>query len=154
APEVQASRPLASWEAHLVLAELWGVGTRADRKSTAPDVRRELEAAMAEAPDQPAPQVRLAELETDPRLRREHAEALVRRLPASAESRVFLARVLYEDGGPIEGRYEAAQAAVRLAPDDVAALIALAVEDARAGKVEAGMSGVDRAAELEPWNPN
>jgi len=47
APEVRASRQLASWEAHLVLAELWDVGTRADLKSTVPNVRRELEAAVA-----------------------------------------------------------------------------------------------------------
>jgi Flp pilus assembly protein TadD len=119
----------------------------------APQVRRELEAATVAAPDEPLPQLRLAELERDPDVRRARAEALVQEFPRSAEARVFLARVLRDGGGPVEGRQAAALAAVTAAPDDVDALTAHAIEEMRAGNAAGALRSVARAEQLEPWNP-
>ena len=116
-------------------------------------MRTELEAAAAAAPDEPLPWVRLADLEPDRDLRRARAEALVRRFPGSAEARVFLARVLRDDGGTAEERRAAALAAVNAAPDSVDALTAQAIEEVRAGNGAGALRSVARAEELEPWNP-
>ena len=148
-------RLLAPWEIHLTLADLWEMSARVrgSEGSASSQVRSELETAAAAAPDQPVPQLRLAELERDRDVRRTRAEALVQRFPASAEARVFLARVLRDDGGPVEGRREAALAAVTAAPDDVDALTAYAIEESRAGNSVGALKSVARAEVLEPWNP-
>jgi hypothetical protein len=147
-------RLLASWEVHLALAELWAMAARIHGgEAFAPRMRTELEAAAAAAPDEAVPQIRLAELEQDRDVRRARAEALVRRFPGSADSRVFLARVLRDDGGPVEGRREAALAAVTAAPDDVDALTAHAIEEARAGNAAGALKSLAHAERLEPWNP-
>ncbi|HEY1906350.1 MAG TPA: hypothetical protein VGG91_09920, partial [Myxococcaceae bacterium] len=125
-------RPLAAWEVHLTLAELLGAvsgDVPSDRQ------RAELEAAVRAAPDQPLPQVLLADLETDPDRRLARAEALRKSYPRSPDAAVFLARVLREEGGPVEGRREAMLDAVVLAPDDVDALTAHALEEARVGEL-------------------
>ncbi|RPH69514.1 MAG: hypothetical protein EHM78_15010 [Myxococcaceae bacterium] len=156
---VSATRPvserlLARWEVHLVLAELWAMAARTPGgEGFAPRVRTELEAAAAAAPAEPLPQLRLIELERDPDARRARAEALVQRFPTSAEARVFLARVLRDNGGPVEGRREAALAAIAAAPDDVDALTAHAIEEVRAGNAVGALRSVARAEALEPWNP-
>jgi len=150
----RTERLLAPWEVHLALAELWAVAARTrGAEGLARRVRTELEAAAAAAPDEPLPRVRLAALESDPDLRRARAEALVRRFPKSAEARVFLARVLQDDGGPAEERRAAALAAVDAAPDSVDALTAQAIEEVRAGNGAGALRSVARAEELEPWNP-
>ena len=147
-------RLLARWEVHLTLAELWAVSARTSGGAAfAPRVRTELEAAAAAAPDEPLPQLQLAELERDPEARLARAEALVQRFPASPEAKVFLARVLRDEGGPAEGRREAALAAVNAAPDDVGALTAHAIEEVRAGNAVGALRSVARAEALEPWNP-
>ena len=147
-------RALAPWEVHLCLAELWSLAARmSGGAGLAPRVRTELEAAVAAAPDKPVPHVWLTDLETDPDVRRGRAEALVQRFPASAEARVILARVLRDDGGPPEGRREAALAAITAAPDSVDALTAHAIEEVRAGNAEGALRSVNRAERLEPWNP-
>ncbi|HZJ54164.1 MAG TPA: tetratricopeptide repeat protein [Myxococcaceae bacterium] len=147
-------RLLARWEVHLARAQLWAIAARMEGGEDANrHVRTELETAAAAAPDEPLPQIRLAELELDPELRRERAEALVRRFPASAEPRVLLARVLRDGGGPVEGREAIALAAVRAAPDNVDALTAYALEELRAGDATGALRSVARAEELEPWNP-
>ncbi|HZJ54163.1 MAG TPA: hypothetical protein VFD38_08485, partial [Myxococcaceae bacterium] len=147
-------RLLARWEVHLALADLWEMAARIQGgEGLAPRARTELEAAAAAAPDEPLPQLRLAELERDLNVRRERAEALVQKFPRSAEARVFLARVLRDGGGPVEGRQEAALAAVTAAPDDVDALTAHAIEEVRAGNAAGALRSVARAEQLEPWNP-
>jgi hypothetical protein len=147
-------RPLAPWEVHLCLAELWLLSTRIPGGAAlAPHVRTEVEAAAAAAPNQARPQVWLADLETDPDVRRERAEALVRQFPADPDALVFRARVLRDDGGPVEGRREAALAAVSAAPDSVDALTAHAIEELRAGNASGAVRSLSRAEQLEPWNP-
>ena len=157
-PEVAAQpsseRLLADWEVHLSLAELWAIAAR-ERGGEGPEgqVRAELEAAAAAAPDEPVPRIRLADLERDPDLRRARAEALVQRFPGSPDARVFLARVYRDDGGPVEARREAALAAVRAAPDNVDALTAHALEELQAGNPDSALGSVARAEVLESWNP-
>jgi hypothetical protein len=147
-------RALAPWEVHLCLAELWSLASRMPGGAgLAPHVRTEVETAVAAAPDQALPRVWLADLETDRDVRRERAESLVQRFPASPEARVFLARVLRDDGGPPEGRREAALAALTAAPDSVDALTAHAIEEVRAGNAAGAFKSVTRAEQLEPWNP-
>jgi hypothetical protein len=148
-------RLLAPWEIHLTLADLWEMAARirGSEPSASPQARIELEAAAAAAPDEPLPQVRLAELERDPDLRRARAEALVQRFPRSADAQVLRVRVLRDQGGPVEGRREAALAAVTAAPDDVDALTAYAIEENRAGNSVGALRSVARAELLEPWNP-
>ena len=147
-------RPLAPWEVHLCLAELWLLSSRIPGGAAlAPHVRTEVEAAAAAAPDQARPQVWLADLETDPDVRRERAEALVRRFPGDPDALVFRARVLRDDGGPVEGRREAALAAVTAAPDSVDALTAHAIEELRSGNASGAVRSLARAEQLEPWNP-
>ena len=147
-------RHLAPWEVHLALSELWAMAARTTGgEALGRQVRAELEAAAAAAPEEPLPQVRLAELERDPDVRRDRAEALVQRFPASPEARVLLARVLRDDGGPVEGRQAAALAAVTAAPDSVDALTAHAIEEVRTGNAGPALRSVARAEALEPWNP-
>jgi hypothetical protein len=147
-------RLLAPWEVHLCLADLWEMAARIrGSEGSAPRVRTELEAAAAAAPDEPLPQLRLAELEPDLDVRRKRAEDLVQTFPRSAEARVFLARVLRDAGGPVEGRRETALAAVTVAPDDVDALTAHAIEEVRSGNAAGALKSVARAEKLEPWNP-
>jgi Flp pilus assembly protein TadD len=139
---------------HLALADLWTMAARIRGSETSgPRARAELEAAVAAALDEPVALVRLAELERDPDLRRGRAEALVQRFPDSPEARVFLARVLRDDGGPVEGRREAALAAVTAAPDSVDALTAHAIEELRSGNASGAVLSLARAEQLEPWNP-
>ena len=150
----RSERLLAPWEVHLALADLWTMAARIRvSEASGPRARAELEAAVAAAPDEPVALVRLAELETDPDLRRSRAEALVQRFPDSPEARVFLARVLRDDGGPVEGRREAALAAVTAAPDSVDALTAHAIEELRSGNASGALRSLARAEQLEPWNP-
>lgn len=112
------ARTLARWEVHLCFAELWAMAARTPGgERLGPRVKSELEAAAADAPDEALPRIRLADLERDPDVRREQAELLVERFPRSPDARVFLARVLRDDGGPVEGRQAAALAAVIAAPD-------------------------------------
>jgi Flp pilus assembly protein TadD len=66
---------------------------------------------------------------------------------------VFLARVLRDDGGSVEGRHAATVAAVKVAPNNVDALTAYAIEEMRRGDGDGALQSVARAAELEPWNP-
>jgi hypothetical protein len=153
APPV-SERALAPWEVHLCLAELWSLAARMPGGSgLAPRVRSEVEAAAAAAPDRPAPEVWLADLETDRDVRRERAEALVHRFPGNADALVFRARVLRDDGGSVEGRRDAALEAVTAAPDNVDALTAHAIEEIRTGDADGALRTVRRAEELEPWNP-
>jgi hypothetical protein len=158
-PPAHAGRPdgdrlLARWEVHLTLADLWEMAARTSGgQALAPRVRQELDAAAADAPDEPLSHIRLVELERDPDVRRERAEALVQRFPGSAEARVLLARVLRDDGGPVEGRREAALAAVTAAPNNVDALTAHAIEEVRSGNAAGALKSVARAGQLEPWNP-
>ena len=143
-------RVLAHWEVHLTLAELLDAvsgDVPSDRQ------RAELEAAARAAPDEPLPQVLLADLETDPDRRLARAEALRKAYPRSADAAVLLARVLREDGGPVEGRREAMLDAVVLAPDDVDALTAHALEEARVGELARAFQSLRRAEALAPWNP-
>jgi hypothetical protein len=143
-------RILATWEVHLTLAELLGAvsgDVPSDRQ------RAELEAAARAAPDEPLPQVLLADLETDPDRRLARAEALRKAYPRSPDAAVLLARVLREDGGPVEGRREAMIDAVVLAPDDVDALTAHALEEARVGELARAFQSLRRAEALAPWNP-
>jgi len=149
-----SQRLLAPWEVHLTLADLWAMAARIrGGESFGSRVRAEIEAAAAAAPDEPVALVRLAELERDPDLRRGRAEALVQRFPGSGEARVFLARVLRDDGGPVEGRREAALAAVTVAPESVDALTAYAIEELRAGNASGAVRSLAHAEQLEPWNP-
>jgi hypothetical protein len=150
----RSERLLAPWEVHLTLADLWAMAGRIrGGEALNNQVRAEIEAAVAAAPDEPVALVRLAELEGDPDLRRGRAEALVQRFPGSTEARVLLARVLRDDGGPVEGRREAALAAVSVAPDSVDALTAHAIEELRAGNASGAVRSLARAEQLEPWNP-
>jgi hypothetical protein len=150
-PRVQVQeRVLAPWEAHLTLAELLGAvsgDVPSDRQ------RAELEAAARAAPDEPLPRVLLADLEDDPDRRLARAEALRKDYPRSPDAAVLLARVLREDGGPVEGRREAMLDAVVLAPDDVDALTAHALEEARVGELARAFQSLRRAEALAPWNP-
>ncbi|MGZ3447619.1 MAG: hypothetical protein ACXU88_18195, partial [Myxococcaceae bacterium] len=108
---------------HVAQAELWSAGiSSTDSADRARRVRAELEAAARAAPDEALPRVLLADLETDPDRRLHQAEVLRRDYPRSPEAAVFLARVLREQGGPIEGRRGAMLDAVLLAPDDEDAL--------------------------------
>ena len=86
-------------------------------------------------------------------VRRARPEALVRQFPGNPEALVFRARVLRDDGGPVEGRREAALEAVVAAPDSVGALTAHAIEEVRAGDADAAFQSVERAEALQPWNP-
>jgi hypothetical protein len=143
-------RALAAWEVHLTLAELLGAvsgDVPSDRQ------RVELEAAARAAPGEPLPQVLLADLETDPERRLARAEALRKTYPRSPDAAVLLARVLREEGGPVEGRREAMLDAVVLAPDDVDALTAHALEEARIGELARAFQSLRRAEALAPWNP-
>jgi tetratricopeptide (TPR) repeat protein len=154
--QASSERLLAPWEVHLCLAELWSLAAQpggGGGEAAARQMRRELEASALAAPEQPVPRVRLADLESDPEVRRARAEQLVRQFPEDPEARVFLARVLRDGGGPIEGRREAALAAVRAAPDSVDALTAYALEEMRAGNGDGALRSIARAEELEPWNP-
>jgi hypothetical protein len=143
-------RVLATWEVHLTLAELLGAvagDAPSDRE------RAELEAAARAAPDEPLPQVLLADLETDPDRRLARAEALRKTYPRSPDAAVLLARVLRDQGGPVGGRREAMLDAVVLAPDDVDALTAHALEEARVGELTRAFQSLRRAEALAPWNP-
>lgn len=147
-------QPLAPWRVHIAQAELWSAGiSSADPGDRARRVRGELEAAARAAPDEPLPRVLLADLETDPDRRREQAELLRREYPSSPEAAVFLARVLREQGGPIEGRRGAMLDAVLLAPDDADALTGHALEEARAGDYTRAFASLRRAETLAPWSP-
>jgi len=150
-PRVQVEeRVLAAWEVHLTLAELLGAvsgNVPSDRQ------RKELEAAARAAPDEPLPQVLLADLETDPDRRLSRAEALRKAYPRSPDAAVLVARVLRDEGGPLEGRREAMLDAVVLAPDDVDALTAHALEEARVGELARAFQSLRRAEALAPWNP-
>jgi tetratricopeptide (TPR) repeat protein len=147
-------QPLALWEVHVTRAELWSVDTvSADAGNRTRRVREELEAAVVAAPDEPLPRVLLADLETDPDRRRTDAEELRRRYPRSPDAAVFLARVLREQGGPVEGRRGAMLDAVILAPDNVDALTGHALEEARAGELARAFDSLHRAEKLAPWNP-
>ncbi|HUM11637.1 MAG TPA: hypothetical protein VLT82_11860 [Myxococcaceae bacterium] len=153
-PSGADERTLAPWEVHLTLAVLWGAGeTSPDPGDGNPRSRSELEAAARAAPDEALPQVLLADLETDPDRRRARAEALRRAYPRSPDAAVLLARVLRDDGGPVEGRRTAMLDAVALAPDDVDALTAFALEEARAGELARAFLSLRRAEALAPWNP-
>ena len=153
-PTSIAERPLARWEVHVVQAELWSAGiSPAGTDDRARRVRAELEAAAAAAPDEPLPRVLLADLETQPDRRLTDAEALRQRYPRSADAAVFLARVLREQGGPVEGRRGAMIDAVVLAPNDVDALTGHALEEARAHDFTRAFETLHRAEALAPWNP-
>ncbi len=153
-PSGANERPLAPWEVHLTRAELWAGGaTSFDPEERDPRVRAELEAAARSAPDEPLPRVLLAEFETDPDRRRAQAEALHRAYPRSPDAAVLLARVLRDEGGPVEGRRTAMLDAVALAPDDVDALTAHALEEARVGELARAFQSLRRAEALAPWNP-
>jgi tetratricopeptide (TPR) repeat protein len=147
-------RPLAPWEVHLALAELWQVGAGPPGpEERLTRHRTELEAAWRLAPEEALPQVLLADLEPDPVARRTAAEALVARFPRSPEAAVLLARILRDEGGPLEGREEATRHAVALAPDDVDALTAYALEQARLGRYPSALESARQAVQLAPWNP-
>ncbi|HVP61467.1 MAG TPA: hypothetical protein VMT11_12955 [Myxococcaceae bacterium] len=147
-------RTLAPWEVHLTLSELWTAGaTSFDSGDPHPRARAELEAAARAAPEEPLPQVALADLESDPDRRRTRAEALRRAYPRNPDAAVLLARVLRDGGGPVDGRRTAMLDAVALAPDDVDALTAHALEEARAGELSRAFLSLRRAEELAPWNP-
>ena len=147
-------RPLAAWEVHLVLAELWQVGAGPpDAGERAARRRTELDAARRLAPHEPLPQVLLADLEPDPVARRAAAQGLVTRYPRSPEAAVLLARIERDEGGPPEGREEAVRLAVSLAPDDVDALTAFALEAARLGRYTPALETARRAVAFAPWNP-
>ena len=149
-----AERPLLSWEVHLVLGELWQVGAGPpDVAERAARRRAELETAERLAPDEALPRVLLADLEPDPVARRAAARALVTRYPRSPEAAVLLARIERDEGGPPEGREESARLAVSLAPDDVDALTAFALEEARLGRYTPALESARRAVALAPWNP-
>lgn len=149
-----AERALAPWEVHLVLAELWQVGAGPpDAEERAARRRQELDRAAQLAPDEALPQVLLADLQPDPNSRRAAAEALVARYPRSPEAAVLLARIERDEGGPPEGREEAARHAVSLAPDEVDALTAFALEEARLGRYPPALESARRAVALAPWNP-
>ena len=85
--------------------------------------------------------------------RRARAEALVAAFPASPEAAVLLARILRDEGGPVEGREEAARHAISLAPDDVDALTAYALEQVRVGQYANSLESARKAVQLAPWNP-
>lgn len=147
-------RSLPPWEVHLAFGELWLVaGSSLEAGERARRARGAIEEAAAAAPDEPLPQVRLADLETDPDVRRERAETLARRYPRSAEAAVHLARVLRDQGGPLEGRRAAMLEAVVLAPENVDALTAYAVEEARYREFARASEALRSAEALEPWNP-
>jgi len=147
-------RPLAPWEVHLTQAELWAAGrTSLYPGERDPRIEGELEAAARDAPDEPLPQVYLADLESDPDRRLARAEALRRAYPRSPDAAVLLARVLRDEGGPVEGRRSAMLEAVALAPDDVDALTAHALEEARAGELAVAFRSLRRAEALAPWDP-
>ena len=95
----------------------------------------------------------LADLETDPDRRRNQAEVLRRSIPENPEAAVFLARVLREQGGPIEGRRGAMLDAVLLAPDDMDALTGHALEEARAGDFTRAFASLRHAETVAPWSP-
>ena len=144
---------MESWEVHLCLADLWGMAARLKGGSNlGRNVRTELEAAAKEAPGEVVPQVRLASLERDPARRPARAEELVARFPRSPEALVFRAAVLRDEGGPAEERRAAALAAIAVAPDNVDALTAHALEELRAGNSEIALVAISHAVELEPWN--
>ena len=75
------------------------------------------------------------------------------RYPRSPEAAVLLARIERDEGGPPEGREEAARHAVSLAPDEVDALTAFALEEARLGRYPPALESARRAVALAPWNP-
>jgi hypothetical protein len=96
-------------------------------------VRQELDAAAADAPDEPLPShIRLVELERDPDVRRERAEALVQRFPGSAEARVLSPALLRDDGGPSRVDEKLPRCG-HGSPDNVDALTAHAIEEVRSG---------------------
>jgi len=146
-------RALATWEVHLVFAELWKAGASTIDDDRSPRVRAELEAAALAAPDEPLPKVLLADLETHPDRRLEAAAGLRRAYPRSPDAAVLLARILRDDGGPVPGRREAMLDAVVLAPDDVDALTGHALEEARSGEYVRAFGALRRAEEIAPWNP-
>ena len=153
-PVPPEERPLAAWEVHGVFSELWQVGAGPpDPEERLGRRRAELETARRLAPEEPLPQVYLADLEVDPVARRARAEALVAAFPASPEAAVLLARILRDEGGPVEGREEAARHAISLAPDDVDALTAYALEQVRVGQYANSLESARKAVQLAPWNP-
>lgn len=153
-PTAVTEGPLPPWGVHVAQAELWAAGisptNAADRTHR---VRAELEAAATAAPEEPLPRVLLAELEADPDLQRAAAERLRQTYPRSPDAAVFLARVLRDQGGPVEGRRGTMLDAVALAPDDVDALTASALEEARAGDYGRAFAGLRRAETVAPWSP-
>ncbi len=147
-------QPLPLWGVHIAQAELWSAGiSSTDPADRDRRVRAELEAAASAAPDEALPRVLLADLETDPDRRRNQAEVLRREYPRSPEAAVFLARVLREQGGPIEGRRGAMLDAVLLAPDDMDALTGHALEEARAGDFTRAFASLRHAETVAPWSP-
>jgi hypothetical protein len=111
-PAEHRAAPRVLGKFHLCLADLWEMAARIrGSEGSAPRVRTELEAAAAAAPDEPLPQLRLAEVEPDLDVRRKRAGGPGPDIPRSAEARVFLARVLRDRRRPVEGRRETALAA-------------------------------------------
>src|SRR5262249_53334642 len=93
-------RPLPAWEVHLASAELWQVGAGPpDAEERAARRRSELEEARRLAPEEALPRVLLADLESDPVVRRALAEALVATYPSSPEAAVLLARIQRDEEG-------------------------------------------------------
>ncbi|HVP61468.1 MAG TPA: hypothetical protein VMT11_12960 [Myxococcaceae bacterium] len=155
APDLRSTeRTMSPWEVRLVLADLWTLGAppeqRTERLGRA---RTELEFAAQEAPGEALPRVRLAELEPDPDARLPLAEAVAREHPDSTDAAVFLAKALRDDGRERSGRSRAIARAVALAPDDPDALTAQAMEQARAGQVDAALRTARRAVAHAPWSP-
>ncbi len=148
------ARVLPSWEVHLVLADLWLLAGSPDQQTErVRRARAELAAASHDAPGEALPQVRLAELEADPEVRLARAEKISRAHPDSPEAAVFLAGALRDDGRDRPGRGAAIARAVALAPDDLDALTAQAVEQARGGDVGTGIDTARRAVARAPWSP-
>ncbi|HSP19736.1 MAG TPA: hypothetical protein VLQ79_09485, partial [Myxococcaceae bacterium] len=147
-------QPLAPWGVHVALAELWSAGiSDADPTERAARVRTELAAAAAASPEEALPRVLLAELETDPDRRRALAERLRAAYPRSPDAAVLLARVLRDQGGPLDGRRATMLDAMLLAPDDADALTAHALEEARAGDFNRAFAALRRAETAAPWSP-
>jgi tetratricopeptide (TPR) repeat protein len=154
-PPQLRERTLSDADVHVVWARLWQVtpsGRPGDHRRY--QARQEIREALRQEPSHAAALLMQAEEEPDTGARIAQARALVRARPDRPEGWSFLASLLSLSGAEPPDRGSVLVRAVELAPDDPAALSALATELARKGNAARAAEHALRAVRLAPWSPD
>jgi len=111
---------------------------------------REVEEALREDPTNVNAVLLQASLTVEPEQRLTLAQALVRARPESGPAWSLLGQALQETNAPAAAQEQALQRALKLDPEDVDALVAMAWLHTERGETAEGLAKAERAVELAP----